>query len=108
MGLFHREPVAAQERLGQDTPVMTQPDEIETRRKRLLWRATHRGIKEMDLILGGFVVTNLDAFTVADIADLERIMDIPDQEMLAWATKQGDVPPEHASPLLTRILAYAP
>ncbi len=87
---------------------MTQPDDIETRRKRLLWRATHRGIKEMDLILGGFVVSNLAAFSPAEISDLERIMDIPDQEMLAWATKQGDVPLEHVSPLLTRILAYTP
>ena len=87
---------------------MTQPVEIETRRKRLLWRATHRGIKEMDLILGGFVVKHLEAFSEADIAELERIMDIPDQEMLSWATKQADVPPDHASPLLTRILAYTP
>ena len=78
------------------------------RRKRLLWRATHRGIKEMDLILGGFVSRNLESFTSPEIGELERIMDIPDQEMLSWATKQEPVPPEHASLLLTRILAYTP
>jgi antitoxin CptB len=108
MGLFHREPVAAQERLGQETRVMTLPPGTEIRRKRLLWRATHRGIKEMDLILGGFVTRHLDGFSEAEIADLERIMDIPDQEMLSWATKQEEVPPHHASPLLTRILACTP
>lgn len=87
---------------------MTASSETETRRKRLLWRATHRGIKEMDLILGGFVVRHIDTFSDAEIADLERIMDIPDQDMLSWATKQAVVPPEHLSPLLTRILAYTP
>lgn len=87
---------------------MTQPSEIETRRKRLLWRATHRGIKEMDLMLGGFVVKHLDQFSDAEITDLERIMEIPDQDMLSWATKQAEVPSEHVSPLLTRILAYTP
>ena len=87
---------------------MTASSETETRRKRLLWRATHRGIKEMDLILGGFVARHIDTFSDAEIADLERIMDIPDQDMLSWATKQADVPPEHLSPLLTRILAYTP
>ena len=51
---------------------------------------------------------NLDAFSVAEIAELERIMDIPDQDMLSWATKQEEVPPDLASPLLTRILAYTP
>lgn len=87
---------------------MTIPPDSEIRRKRLLWRATHRGIKEMDLILGGFVTRNLGHFSDAEIADLERIMEIPDQDMLSWATKQAEVPQEHASPLLTRILAYVP
>ena len=87
---------------------MTSTPDIALRRKRLLWRATHRGIKEMDLILGGFVAANLEGLSVEDIAELERIMDIPDQDMLTWATKQEPIPPEHASPLLARILAYAP
>ena len=94
--------------MGQDTIAMTSPPDFEFRRKRLLWRATHRGIKEMDLILGGFVAANLEGLSAGDIAELERIMDIPDQDMLTWATKQEPIPPEHASPLLARILAYAP
>ncbi len=87
---------------------MTSPPDIDTRRKRLLWRATHRGIKEMDLILGGFVTRNLAGFSEGEIADLERIMDIPDQDMLTWATRQAAVPAEHASPLLARILDSRP
>lgn len=87
---------------------MTQPLETDARRKRLLWRATHRGIKEMDLILGGFVVKHLDGFSEGEIAELERIMEIPDQDMLSWATKQAEVPRERSSPLLARILAYTP
>lgn len=87
---------------------MTSSPETHIRRKRLLWRATHRGIKEMDLILGGFVTRNLDGFTEAEIAELERIMDIPDQEMLSWATKQEPVPADHASALLSRILDLTP
>jgi antitoxin CptB len=108
MGLFHLEPVAAQGRFGQDARPMTPPPDIEIRRKRLLWRATHRGIKEMDLILGGFVAAHLASFGEAEIAELERIMDIPDQEMLGWATKQAPVPPEHASAILVRILGLSP
>ena len=87
---------------------MTSPPDIDTRRKRLLWRATHRGIKEMDLILGGFVTRNLASFSEGEISELERIMDIPDQDMLTWATRQAEVPAEHASPLLARILDSRP
>ena len=67
MALFHLEPVAAQGRLGQDTIAMTSSPDLDIRRKRLLWRATHRGIKEMDLILGGFVTRNLGGFSASEI-----------------------------------------
>ena len=87
---------------------MHSPSDDTIRRKRLLWRATHRGIKEMDLILGGFVVKHLDQFSTMEIAELEAIMEIPDQEMLSWATKQEPVPERYASPLLARILDYKP
>jgi antitoxin CptB len=80
---------------------------VEVRRKRLLWRATHRGIKEMDLLLGGFVTARLGALSAAEVADLEAIIDIPDQQMLAWATAQEALP-EDASPLLLEILRWRP
>lgn len=80
----------------------TEPDDI--RRKRLLWRATHRGIREMDILLGGFVERRVASFGAAELSELERIMDIPDQEMLAWATRQEAVPRQQASPLLSAIL----
>jgi antitoxin CptB len=108
MALFHLEPVAAQGRLGQETIAMTSTPDLEFRRKRLLWRATHRGIKEMDLLLGGFVSANIDSFSETEIVELERIMDIPDQDMLNWATRQAPVPAEQCSALLGRILVLTP
>ena len=54
------------------------------------------------------LISELSDSVEAEIDDLERIMDIPDQDMLSWATKQEEVPLHHATPLLTRILAYTP
>ena len=62
----------------------------------------------MDLILGGFVRLHLETFSRADIDELESIMDIPDQEMLGWATKLVPVPAATVSPLLARILDFTP
>jgi antitoxin CptB len=87
---------------------MTTPPEDALRRKRLCWRATHRGIREMDLILGGFVTGNIGTISAAELDQLEAIMDIPDQDLLNWATKQQAVPPELSSPLLLRILELGP
>lgn len=83
-------------------------DDDAIRRKRLLWRATHRGIKEMDLILGGFVTRHVADLDHVQLDELETIMDIPDQEMLTWATLQAPVPEEFASVLLQRILDHKP
>lgn len=48
------------------------------RRRRALWRATHRGSKEMDFLLGGFAAQTLDGMNAAEIAVLERLIDTPD------------------------------
>ena len=85
---------------------MNNPTDADTaRRKRLLWRATHRGIKEMDLILGGFVVRQIGNLTTEQLDQLDAIITIPDQEMLSWATGQETVPRQFASALLTEILS---
>jgi antitoxin CptB len=77
-------------------------------RKRLLWRATHRGIKEMDLIIGGFATAHLAGLSEPDLRDFARILELPDQEMLAWVTRVERVPDHLRSPLLDRILAFTP
>ncbi|MBC8037880.1 MAG: succinate dehydrogenase assembly factor 2 [Rhizobiales bacterium] len=88
---------------------MTAPSEnSDTRRKRLLWRASHRGIKEMDLLLGGFAKARIAAMGEVDLAQLEAIIELPDQELLSWATKVSPVPVEHASALLMEILEHRP
>lgn len=77
-------------------------------RKRLLWRACHRGIKEMDLIIGGFAEAHLAGLSAAELTDFARILELPDQEMLAWVTRVERVPEGVRSPLLDRILDFQP
>ena len=51
------------------------------RRRRALWRATHRGSKEMDLLLGRFAETALDGMNAAEIGVFERLIDTPDPDI---------------------------
>lgn len=48
------------------------------RRRRALWRATHRGSKEMDFLLGRFAEQALDGMNAAEIAVFERLIEAPD------------------------------
>jgi antitoxin CptB len=87
---------------------MSEVDPHATTRKRLLWRANHRGIKEMDMVIGGFAAARLSEMSEQELSAFEIIMEIPDQELLAWLTNQEAVPQHQASALLTEILAYRP
>jgi antitoxin CptB len=51
------------------------------RRRRALWRATHRGSKEMDFLLGRFAQAALDSMNAADIGVFERLIDTPDPDI---------------------------
>jgi antitoxin CptB len=90
---------------------MTEPDQAhylprdDTRRRRLLFRATHRGTFENDLMIGGFVRGHLDTLTKADIEALEALMELPDVDLADWLTGRRPIPPEDATPMLLRIRA---
>ena len=48
------------------------------RRRRALWRSTHRGSREMDFLLGRFAEHALDSMNASDIAAFERLIEAPD------------------------------
>ena len=85
-----------------DTQPMTEP-EHDPRRRRLLFRATHRGTFENDLMVGGFVRAGLGTFSDAELDALEAILELPDVDLADWLTRRREIPPEDATPMLLRI-----
>lgn len=81
---------------------MTEP-EHDARRRRLLFRSTHRGTFENDLMIGGFVRANLGTFTEADLDALDAVLELPDVDLADWLTGRREIPPEDATPMLLRI-----
>jgi len=57
---------------------MMSGSDLGMRRRRALWRATHRGSKEMDFLLGRFAEQALDGMNADDIALFERLIETPD------------------------------
>jgi antitoxin CptB len=89
-----------------DSFMMATEEALDLRRRRLRFRAWHRGIRETDLILGKFADVNAGGFTAEEVADFERLLDLPDRDILDWVTGAAAVPEEQYSPLLARILAF--
>ena len=52
--------------------------------KKLLYRANHRGTKEMDLVIGGFANENLKKLTFEELKEFEILLDFTDKELSSW------------------------
>ena len=77
------------------------------RRRRLLYRAWHRGTREMDLIMGRFADAEIGTLTDAELEVFERLSALPDPELYAWITGKRPVAPEHDTDVFRRLRAFA-
>lgn len=76
---------------------------LDTRRRRIQFRATHRGTYENDLLIGGFVRAHLAGLTDAELDALEAVMELPDVLLADWITGREPIPAAHETPMLLRM-----
>jgi antitoxin CptB len=80
---------------------MTEPaTPLDARRRRILYRATHRGTHENDLVIGGFVSRRIGAMDETALAALELLLELPDPDLADWIAGRRPIPPEHDGPIL--------
>ncbi|MFY9958601.1 succinate dehydrogenase assembly factor 2 [Bradyrhizobium sp.] len=81
---------------------------LDDRRKRLLFRCWHRGTREMDLILGRFADSEIADLSNDELAEFERLIEVPDPDLYAALTLTGDQPlgAEYDTALFLRIKAF--
>ncbi|MGC2827646.1 MAG: succinate dehydrogenase assembly factor 2 [Pseudolabrys sp.] len=76
---------------------------LDPRRRRLLFRCWHRGIREMDLVLGRFADAQLAFLADRELDELERWLDVPDQQIFAWVNGIEPVPVSYDTALFRRL-----
>ena len=56
--------------------------------KQIIYRSSHRGSKEMDLLLGNFVKKYINVFDDKDLSDLYELLSIEDEIIYKWYFKK--------------------
>ena len=93
---------------------------LDLRRRKLLFRSWHRGMREMDLIMGRFADATIQqltqeqlrqyrsdaGLTQEELAEFEQLMEVPDRELLAWIIGEADVPPDYDTALFRRLREF--
>jgi antitoxin CptB len=77
--------------------------DLDPRRKRALYRAWHRGTREMDLVMGRFADREIRTMSDEDLSHFERLLDRPEADVFGWVTGQLSPPAGIDSGLLARL-----
>jgi antitoxin CptB len=81
-------------------------EDMETRRRRLRYRAWHRGTREMDLVLGRFADAELAGLSAGEIDELESLMEAPDPDLYDWILGRAMVPARYDTALFRRLTEF--
>ena len=76
------------------------------RRRRLLFRAWRRGVREMDLIVGRFADAYIDKFDETALDDFERLIEVPNAELYAWVVGERNRPANYDTPVLRQLIEF--
>jgi antitoxin CptB len=76
---------------------------LDERRRKILFRAWRRGIREMDLVMGQFADMNLHDMSDVEIDEFERLLEIPDPQIIGWITGSEAIPSDRNTPLFARL-----
>jgi antitoxin CptB len=76
------------------------------RRKRLLFRAWHRGTREADLILGSFADQHLAGLDESQLDRFEALLEVPEPDLFDWITGRAAPPPECDHDVTRLLLAF--
>ena len=80
--------------------------ELDARRRKLAFRASHRGMKEMDVILGGYADRTLGEMSDNELDQFEALLEASDPDLHAWIVGGAEVPAEHRTDLMEKLKAF--
>ena len=67
-------------------------ENLDARRKRALFRSSHRGMRETDLLLGAFARRHLKTLSEAQVQRFESLLEETDNDLFDWITGKKTVP----------------
>ena len=87
----------------------SQPDEyidLDARRRRAKFRAWHRGMKEMDLLLGKYADAHVGTMTAEELDTFDALLEVLDRDLFKWFTGEGPLPADRDTPLFRAICRF--
>jgi antitoxin CptB len=79
---------------------------LDERRRKLLFRAWRRGVRETDLIVGRFADAYIEKFDDRALDEFERLIEVPNASLYAWVVGSEAVPSDYDTAVLRDMIAF--
>ena len=79
---------------------------LDARRRKLLFRAWRRGVRETDLLIGRFADAHIDALDGGELDDFEKLIEAPNADLYAWVVGAENVPAGYDTTVLAKLRVF--
>jgi antitoxin CptB len=79
---------------------------LDVRRRKLLFRAWRRGVRETDLIVGRFADAHIATLDDAALGDFERLIEVPNAVLYAWVVDAATVPADYDTTVFRQLKTF--
>lgn len=81
-------------------------DGLDARRRKVLFRAWHRGTREVELLTGRFADAQIGELSEAEMDDFEQLIEVPERDLIGWITGKLDLPENYDTSVWHRMMAF--
>jgi antitoxin CptB len=79
---------------------------LDVRRRKLLFRAWRRGVREMDLIVGRFADAHIGTLDEPALDDFEHLIEARNDDLYAWIVGAENIPADYDTQVLHALIAF--
>ena len=79
-------------------------NDLETYKKKIIYKASHRGSKEMDILLGNFINKYIELFNENELNIFDSILDYDDDDIYQWMIGKKDVPTRYENRVFSLLI----
>jgi antitoxin CptB len=79
----------------------------EAHKRQIFYRASHRGSREADLLIGGFAKKYINSLSDSDLKLFENLLECTDIEIMSWIQGTSKAPLTYDHGILEALKGYA-
>ena len=79
-------------------------NDLETYKKKIVYKASHRGSKEMDILLGNFINKYIELFNENELNIFDSILDCDDEDIYQWILGKKDIPTRYENRVFSLLI----